>query len=89
MQESPEIIALTPEEAETVKAYQSVLDNIKTALGELRMQYLVSEQRVMRQLEKSHQDLMTHLRMLSQGKGVPESGDWVFDQSACVFRKRV
>lgn len=88
MSDESETICLAPEDIETIKAYQSAIENAKMTLGELRLQYLAAERRLMVQIEKSHQDFVTHLRMLSQSKGVSDSGDWVFDQSACAFRKR-
>jgi hypothetical protein len=88
MSDETETIELASEEVETIRAYQSAIENAKMTLGELRLQYLAAERRLMVQIEKSHQDFITHLRMLSQSRGVPDGGDWVFDQSAYVFRKR-
>jgi hypothetical protein len=70
-----------------VQAYQEALKQERSVLGELRLQYSKSENKIIKNIEKSQEDLYSHVRMLSQSKNIPPE-QWVFDPSAYAFVKK-
>jgi len=88
MEENRKVIELTQEEEENIRTILTLIEKQKAALGVLRRQYLDSEKKLFEALEKAESDYVSHVNMLSKMKKVPTSDErWVFDPSACVFRK--
>jgi len=83
-----ELIKLTEEEIKIVQEYQKVIESEKASLGNLRLQFLMGEKSLINRIEKAQNDFFSHVKMLSQGKDIPTTGDWLFDPSAYVFRKK-
>ena len=81
-------IKLTEDEIKTLQEYQKAIDGEKSALGNLRLQFLLSEKNIVNKIERSQNDFYAHLKMLSQGKGIPSDGTWVFDPINCVFYEK-
>jgi hypothetical protein len=79
---------LTEEEAKLVVAYQKTLENAKFGLGSLRSQYLLAEARLMGRIESAEKDLLSHLRMLAQSKGISLEENWIFDSETFSFVKK-
>lgn len=79
---------LTEEEAKLVAAYQKILENAKFGLGSLRNQYLLAEARLMGRIESVDKDLLSHLRMLAQSKGISLEENWIFDSETFSFVKK-
>lgn len=79
---------LTEEEARLVTAYQKTLENAKFGLGSLRSQYLLAEARLMGRIENADKDLLSHLRMLAQSKGISLEENWIFDSETFSFVKK-
>jgi hypothetical protein len=85
--EEQNAITLTEEEKNIVKAYQEILDKERLTFANLRMQYLASEKQLMTGIDKSQNDYVSHLKVLSKAKKIPTDGNWIFDPIACIFRK--
>jgi len=84
-----EFIKLSEDEINVIKEYQKTIDGEKASLGGLRLQFLSSEQDIIEKIKKAHGDFLSHLKVLSQSKNVPTDGEWVFDPTAFVFRKKM
>ena len=83
-----DIVRLTKEEVEKAKQFQDALEKEKTNLGSLRLQLLLSERRIIANVEKAQNEFFSYLQTLSQNKGITSDGDWFFDPTAYVFRKK-
>jgi hypothetical protein len=81
-------IQLMEEESRLVAAYQKVLGDTKYALGSLRNQYLLAEAKLMGRIENTEKDLLSHLRMLAQSKGISLEENWIFDSTTFSFVKK-
>ena len=86
--EEKNILELTEEETNVLKEYQKVIDNEKINLGNLRLQFLISERSFISRIEKAQEDFYSHLKKLSQIKNIPTTGEWFFDPITYVFKKR-
>ena len=83
-----DVVKLTEEEINTLKQYQKAVENEKTHLGNLRLHFLLSEKNCINNIEKVQNEFYSHLKMLSQSKKIPTSGEWFFDPENYVFRKK-
>lgn len=81
-------VQLTEEEARLVATYQKALEGTKFALGSLRSQYLLAEAKLMDRIRDIDKDLLSHLRMLAQSKGISLEENWIFDSAALSFVKK-
>lgn len=82
-------IKLSEEEIKLLSQHKVDLENIKHDIGNLRLQYLTSEQELLQQVKVAENNFLTYLKMLAQSKNVPENGEWVFDPINFSFRKKI
>ncbi len=81
-----DVITLTVEEKNIIRAHQEIMDKERLTLANLRMQYLASEKQLVTNIEKSQNDYVSHLKVLSKAKKVPATGKWIFDPIAADFK---
>lgn len=83
-----EIIKLTEDEIKVLQEYQKIIESEKTALGNLYLQFSLSEKNLISRIEKVQNDFYAHLKVLSQSKNIPVTGEWIFDPITYSFRKK-
>jgi len=81
-------VQLSEEEAKLTAAYQKILSDEKLSLGSMRAQYLIAEARTLSRIEGMEKDLLSHLRMLAQSKGISLEQNWVYDIATSSFVKK-
>jgi len=88
MEENGSSTQLTEEEAKLITTYQKSLGDARFGLGSLRSQYLLAEAKLMNRIESMEKDLLSHLRMLAQSKGISLEENWMFDNTTFSFMKK-
>ena len=81
-------VTLTEDEVKTVLQYKLKVDQTRADLGTLRIQFLAAEKQILDNMTKADEGLLTHIKTLAEGKGVPVDETCVFDFSTFSFVKR-
>lgn len=88
VEKTQEIVKLTEDEIKILQEYQKIIENEKTALGNLYLQFSLSKKNLVSRIEKVQSDFYAHLKVLSQSKNIPITGEWIFDPMTYSFRKK-
>lgn len=88
VEKTQEIVKLTEDEIKILQEYQKIIENEKTALGNLYLQFSLSKKNLVNRIEKVQSDFYAHLKVLSQSKNIPITGEWIFDPMTYSFRKK-
>lgn len=88
MVEESEVIKLTDEEVETLKAYEQNIELERANLGSLRQNYLIAERKGLESIAQANADFVGHLKVLAQGKNIPADQTWIFDPSDYSFKRK-
>lgn len=84
-----EDVKLTEEEQRDLEKFAVSVEQQKSALAELRLQYLRSEARVVQALAKTETEYLEHLKKLATEKGLDiEKEKWQYDVQGGVFKKQ-
>lgn len=84
-----ENVKLQENDVKVVQEYQRAIENAKSSLGNLRRQYLVSENKLISALTQAEGDFVSHIKKVADSLGIQtNSEDWVFDPSSYTFRRR-
>lgn len=76
-------------EKEALKQYRSYIDQQKFSLGELRIQYLKSEARLLQAIAKSEENYLEYLKKLALQKDLDIINyQWDFEPSVGIFKRR-
>jgi hypothetical protein len=76
-------------EKEALRQYRAYIDQQKFGLGELRIQYLKSEARILQTIAKSEERYLEYLKNLAIQKGLDITNQqWEFEPSGGVFKRR-
>lgn len=75
-------------EQEALKQYRNYIDQQKFGLGELRIQYLKSEAKILQMIAKSEDNYLEYLKTLALQKGLDiKSNQWEFEPENGVFKR--
>ncbi len=75
-------------EKDALKQYRAYIDQQKFGLGELRLQYLKSEAKMLQMIAKSEDNYLEYLKTLAIQKGLDiTSQQWEFESSSGTFKQ--
>lgn len=87
--EEKTVIELQENEKKVIQEYQRAIEGAKSNLGNLRRQYLASENRLIGVMTQAENDFVSHIKKVADSLGLKtDSEDWVFDPNTYTFRKR-